>query len=119
MRPKTIDQKYYDQAERNGIKRETFRQRVKKYQWSPEEASTTPAKLTSERFRKRVEKIQKEAAGKVPVLKWSQEEIDAHLANIGPDKNFDSYHKHKSAKTAITAPREKQNGHYFKPGEAW
>ncbi|GEM_PF-5637290 len=115
-----IDPKYYEQAAANGIKRRTFEARVYTYKWTPERASTEPPTPTADRYRGHVAEIQRRRAGEVEPVRWTPEQIEAHLAKIGPDKNWEAFHNPKKIReTAITAQRQKLNGTYFKPGEAW
>lgn len=75
-------------------------------------------KQSAARFRERVREIEARAAGNAHVTLWTPEQIDEHLARIGPDKNWDKFHKPRRD-LAITAQRQKLNGQYYKQGELW
>jgi len=77
-------------------------------------------KQSAAAFRARVREIESRAGGTADVTFWTPEQIEARLAEIGPDKNWEVFHKpKKSSEVAITAPRQKLNGSYYKPGESW
>lgn len=76
-------------------------------------------KQSADVFRERVRAIEARAAGSAEVTIWTPEQINQHLARIGPDKNWDKYYGKKDSQLAITAPRERLGGGYFKPGESW
>lgn len=135
-----IDPKYVDLAKKNGIGEGTFRSRVNGRGWSPEKAATTPIQKAGNVYgkwnkgneektddeidyarRKEVPiDVQRSSQRGVKIEYWSDEKIEAHLATIGPDKNFESAQL-KGSKVDIIASQEKRNanGHYEKKGGNW
>lgn len=103
------EQKYYDQAAANGIKVRTFENRIKRHKWDPDTASTTPTTINADRLKKKMAQLERKEAGNADRVIWTPEQIEAHLAAIGPDKNFELFYEQK----------KRRNGKYYTTEEAW
>ena len=113
-----IDRKWKELAREHGISEPLLYNRIRG-RWKPELAATTPkGVIPPDRFLPKPERGP--SPHPVTITQWTPEQIEAHLAEIGPDKGFEM-HANRGKQTAVTAPqqRKEQNRRYYKKGGEW
>jgi len=112
-------------ASERGISEGTLRERVNRHGWTPDKAAVTPLLQDRKQVRKRPgpprsatpEEIADMEGRGVHYTVWPKEEIEAHLARIGPDKGFEM-HQNRGKQTSVTGPQltKGSSGRYYRKG---
>lgn len=113
-----IDRKWKDLAREHGVSEALLYNRIRN-RWRPEIAAITPkGEAPADRFRPKPAPTRSQFPE--TVHHWSPEQVESHLAEIGPDKNFDAYNR-RGAKYEIAAPQLKRESgrRYHKKGGEW